>query len=150
MLENNQNKFNKNSIKVLVTGVFDLLHQQHLAFLKKAKQQGDYLIVGIESDERVKQLKGADRPVYNQKTRKQNLDKTQIADKVIILPENFSNPNIRKQFLEQVKPDILAVSSHSPFLESKQKAMSSIGGQLKIVHEHDPSISTTKLIKAKK
>ncbi len=54
---------------VLVTGVFDLLHQEHVIFLAKAKSGGDLLIVAIESDMRVKKIKGNDRPIQGQADR---------------------------------------------------------------------------------
>src|SRR3990172_12032671 len=53
---------------VLVTGVFDLLHDEHRNFLKVAKKAGDFLIVGLESDTRVRALKGVGRPVHDQLT----------------------------------------------------------------------------------
>ena len=60
--------------KILVTGVFDLLHQEHINFLTKAKAVGDILVVGLETDTRVKQLKGFNRPINSTKDRLQNLE----------------------------------------------------------------------------
>ena len=55
---------------VIVNGTFDILHRGHLTLLNHAKSLGDYLIVCIDTDERVKQLKGEDRPIHNQEDRK--------------------------------------------------------------------------------
>ena len=52
---------------VLATGCFDILHPAHLEFLALAKEQGDVLIVGLETDARVRQLKGKDRPNHHQR-----------------------------------------------------------------------------------
>ena len=53
------------SKSVFVNGTFDILHLGHLALLNYAKSLGDKLFVAIDSDERVKQLKGPTRPVYD-------------------------------------------------------------------------------------
>ncbi len=52
--------------KVVVNGTFDVLHLGHLALLEFAHSQGDYLIVGIDSDRRVQELKGSRRPINTQ------------------------------------------------------------------------------------
>src|SRR5258708_4108344 len=89
---------------VLATGVFDLLHEEHKNFLLKAKKIGDVLAVGIESDKRVKQLKGDERPINSEQLRKQNLEKWGIADKVFILPEQFSSAADHDALIAVVKP----------------------------------------------
>lgn len=137
----------KTKITILVTGCFDILHQEHKIFLLNAKEQGDILIVGLETDQRVKQLKGRDRPCNLLNTRIKNLNKWGIADQVISLPKNFSKPSQHRALINQIKPNILAVSSHTPNLKAKRKLMKSIGGSVKVVHSHNPQISTTKLLK---
>ncbi len=132
---------------VLVTGVFDLLHQEHINFLKKASKVGDLLFVGVECDKRVKQMKGADRPKDNELLRIKKIRHLGIADCVFLLPEDFDNPEVRKNFILKLRPDILAVSSHTKFIKQKQQIMSLVGGEVKIVHQHNPLISTTKIIK---
>lgn len=132
--------------KVLVTGVFDILHSEHIAFLKKAKALGSYLIVGLESDARVTQMKGPDRPVNPQNIRKQNLEDLDIADEVFILPEQFSNPEDHKKLIRKIKPDFLAVSSHTKYLDRKQTILNEFGGKVVIVHEYNPEVSTTKTL----
>ena len=49
--------------KVWVNGTFDIVHLGHIQLLKKAAELGDYLFVGVDSDRRVKELKGDDRPI---------------------------------------------------------------------------------------
>ncbi len=136
-----------NQIKVLVTGVFDLLHQEHLNFLTKAKATGDILLVGLETDSRVKKLKGSNRPINSLQTRIKNLKKRGIANQVFALPEKFDLPEHHLALINQIKPDILAVSSHTPNLTAKRHLIESIGGKLLIVHQHNPKISTTKIFK---
>lgn len=133
--------------KVLVTGVFDILHQEHKKLLKKAKKQGDYLVVALETDERVKKIKGSSRPVNSLKTRIQNLKDLNIANKVTPLPKKFNTNKERLSWLKKIKPDVLAVSESTPNIKVKRQLMNKIGGKVKVVLPHNPNISTTKIIK---
>lgn len=131
---------------VLVTGVFDLLHQEHLNFLLKAKAIADLLLVGLESDVRVRKMKGEGRPINNQVKRLDNLQKLQIADQVFILPEEFSKPADHKRLIEQIRPDFMAVSSNTAFKKEKEMILAQFGAKLVVVHEFNPEFSSTKII----
>lgn len=131
---------------VLVTGVFDLLHQEHKTFLQKAKAIGDILIVGVETDMRVRKMKGEGRPVQNEQTRLSVIQKLPYVDEVFILPEAFSSPQDHEELISFIKPHILAVSSHSDHQDKKRALVEKHGGSLQIVHEHNPNISTTKIL----
>lgn len=132
---------------VLVTGVFDVLHAEHITFLRNAKALGGRLLVGIESDVRVRAIKGVNRPVNSQQVRKKNLEKLAIVDDVFVLPEKFDTVEDRRRLLKKLQPDILAVSSHTPFLTKKLQLMQEIGGRVEVVHQHNPEISSTILLK---
>ncbi len=134
---------------VLATGVFDLLHDEHLKFLKAAKAKG-WLLVGIESDARVRAMKGPDRPITTQELRLRNLEQLDIADAVFILPEHFSTPEQRLQLVEEIRPHILAVSSHSDHLDRKRAIMEQVGGEVVVVLDHNPAISTSQLLASRK
>lgn len=134
---------------VLATGVFDLLHQEHILFLKKAKAEGDVLVVALESDGRVKALKGQNRPINNQTLRLANIKKLTVVDLAFILPEKFASQTDHQNLLKLVKPDVLAVSSHTPFIDQKRKLMRQIGARVKVVHKHNPQVSTSILINNK-
>ena len=135
-------------VKVLVTGVFDVLHSEHQKFLQKASRVGDKLIVALESDSRVKKLKSPKRPINNQFIRQQNLQKFNFIDQILILPQDFDQEASRLQFLQKIKPDILAVSASTPNLENKRKLMNQIKGRVVIIHSHNPKMSTTQLLGA--
>ena len=152
-----------NGTVILVTGCFDVLHQEHKKFLKAAKNytvlnhqrstalvkdasEHNILMVGLETDSRVKQLKGKDRPRNSLDIRIKNLKKWGIADKIFSLPEKFDSLKDYRALINQIKPDILAVSSHTPNLSTKRRLMKSIGGIVKVVHPHNPKFSTTKLL----
>ena len=70
--------------KVFVNGTFDLIHPGHIALLNFAKSLGSCLIVGIDSDNRVKRLKGNDRPINTVNERKLLLENLRAVDKVEI------------------------------------------------------------------
>lgn len=137
-------------ITVLVTGVFDILHQEHRNFLQKAQALGDRLVVGIESDVRVRELKGPDRPINSQKARVFALEKLRLADEVFVLPEQFSKEEDHFALLEKMKPNILAVSESSPHIDKKEKLMERVGGKVVVVHTHNHAISTTQILEAEK
>lgn len=126
---------------VLVTGFFDLLHQEHINFLVKAKQAGDILIVAVESDARARALKGEGRPVETQTTRLARL--TPFADYLIALDKNFNNPQAFESLIATVRPSVLAVSSHTAHQDKKQALVEKYGGKLVVVHQHNPRVSTS-------
>ena len=70
--------------KVFVNGTFDIIHLGHLAMLNFAKSLGDYLVVAIDTDERVKKLKGPTRPINNVIERKTLLENLKCVDEVQI------------------------------------------------------------------
>lgn len=71
-------------VKVIVNGTFDIIHPGHLAMLNYAKSLGDFLLVAIDSDERVSQIKGPSRPINTQKERKLLLENLKSVDAVEI------------------------------------------------------------------
>jgi D-beta-D-heptose 7-phosphate kinase/D-beta-D-heptose 1-phosphate adenosyltransferase len=71
-------------IKIFVNGTFDILHTGHLELLAYARSLGDFLYVGIDSDRRVKELKGPARPINNQQERKTMLEAVRYVDSVHI------------------------------------------------------------------
>lgn len=129
---------------VLVTGFFDLLHEEHLRFLQKARAVGDVLIVGLESDNRARLIKGEGRPIETQSARAKTL--TPYADHIILLPEEFATPSAHRKLVLAVAPEVLAVSSHTAHQREKRNLVREVGGELLVVHPHNPSVSTTKTI----
>jgi len=93
--------------KVFVNGTFDLLHLGHLQLLNFAKSHGDYLIVGIDTDDRVKEKKGPSRPVYNQEERAFFLKMLKPVDQV----EMFSSDEELEALIKGFQPDMMIVGS---------------------------------------
>lgn len=87
---------------VFTNGCFDLLHVGHVRYLQEARRQGDLLVVGLNSDESVRQLKGPDRPLQAEAERAEILAALSCVDFVVIFSED--NPG---RLIEQVRPDVL-------------------------------------------
>tara|TARA_Y100001938_G_C7888204_1_gene328484 strand:- start:222 stop:611 length:390 start_codon:yes stop_codon:yes gene_type:complete len=68
---------------IWINGCFDILHRGHVELFKYAKSLGDYLVVGIDEDERIKNAKGPSRPVNNVKDRKMVLESISYIDEVV-------------------------------------------------------------------
>ena len=95
-----------NSNKVFVNGTFDILHRGHLELLNYAKTFG-YVIVGIDTDECVREKKGQGRPIYNQYERKFLLENLKSVDEVIF----FSSELEFEELIKSLNPDIIIVGS---------------------------------------
>lgn len=87
---------------VFTNGCFDILHAGHIDLLKKAKSLGTKLIVGINSDESVRAIKGSPRPFISENDRAEVLRGLKSVDEVLI----FNEPT-PQQIIEKIKPDIL-------------------------------------------
>lgn len=73
---------------VFTNGCFDILHVGHIQYLEQSKNLGDRLIVGLNSDDSVRRLKGNDRPVNSQEDRKRLLLALRCVDEVVIFDED--------------------------------------------------------------
>lgn len=134
---------------VLATGIFDLLHVEHVRFLRSAKDEGSTLFVGIERDERARKLKGEGRPINSEEKRAEIISSLKVVDLVFLLPENLGTREGREQIIKNLRPDVYCVSASTPFLEEKERILRKFGGRLKVIRPHNPQISTTQLIAAK-
>ena len=92
---------------IWVNGCFDILHRGHYELFNYAKSLGDILIVGIDSDEKVKKDKGIDRPFNSISDRIYALQSLKAVDKV----EVFSSKEHLEYILAGLKPDIIVVGS---------------------------------------
>jgi rfaE bifunctional protein nucleotidyltransferase chain/domain len=86
---------------VVTNGCFDILHPGHVTYLEAARQQGDALLVGLNSDASVRQLKGEGRPVNPEADRATVLAALQSVDAVCVFPEVRAT-----RFLSAAQPDV--------------------------------------------
>jgi glycerol-3-phosphate cytidylyltransferase len=126
---------------VFTNGCFDILHIGHIRYLKEAKALGDVLIIGLNSDESVKKLKGEGRPVQSEQERAEILSALEVIDYVVIF-----NEDTPKEIILELKPDIQAKGGDYKEDEIPEKeALESYGGELRILSKVDCD-STTELI----
>ena len=92
---------------VWINGCFDVLHYGHFQLIQYAARIGGKLVIGIDSDERVKQLKGKDRPFHTQQQREYNLNQIRGVGEVIV----FHTEDELRETLKRLKPDVFVIGS---------------------------------------
>jgi D-beta-D-heptose 7-phosphate kinase/D-beta-D-heptose 1-phosphate adenosyltransferase len=127
---------------VTINGSFDILHAGHLHILSEARQRGEVLIVGLNSDKSVRSYKGPDRPIVPEQQRAEMLLALRVVDYVHIFDE--STPIA---FLEQVKPDVHVNGAEYGVDCVESETVRRGGGQLHIV-DRIPGLSTTRIAEA--
>ena len=95
-------KKNEGKKIVFTNGCFDILHIGHVEYLNEAKSQGDVLIIGLNSDQSIKVLKGPDRPINNEEDRKAMLLNLRSVDCVQIFTEQTP-----MEIIKLIKPNVL-------------------------------------------
>ena len=147
MLEENKILEHVTSIKktnkkiVFTNGCFDLLHKGHRDLIKKSFSFGDILIVGLNSDESVKRLKGKDRPKQKEVDRKNALINTRYVNQVYIFDDDTP-----LELINLIKPDILVKGGdYNPNEIVGYEEVTSTGGEIRIV-PLTPGFSTTSTI----
>lgn len=129
--------------KIIVTtnGCFDILHVGHVRYLKQARQLGDVLIVGVNTDASVKRLKGHGRPLNNQDDRAEILASLESVDFVTLFSEDTP-----VEFLTAIKPNFHTKGGdYDPRNLAETPVVESFGGKMKII-DLVPNKSTTSLV----
>ncbi len=93
--------------KIFVNGSFDILHRGHVELLKYAKCQGDFLVVAIDTDDRIRQLKGESRPINTQWDRKFVLENLRDVDDVCL----FGSDTELIDLIKDYAPDVMVKGS---------------------------------------
>jgi D-beta-D-heptose 7-phosphate kinase/D-beta-D-heptose 1-phosphate adenosyltransferase len=127
--------------KVWVNGCFDVLHRGHIELLKYAKNQGTFLIVGIDTDDRIKKMKGVFRPFNNQEDRLFFLESIKYVDHI----ELFDSDEELIEKLSLFKPDVMVVGSD---YKDKQVIGSEHANEL-IFFDRIKGYSTTRILENK-
>lgn len=130
---------------VLAGGCFDVLHPGHVVFLEKAKKAGDLLVVLLESDEKIKKIKGVNRPVHTQKERAQVLSALRSVDYVVMLPFMKSAIEYDK-LIAEIKPDVIAVTFGDKSSNHHQRSARKVGAKLKFVTRVVGNHSTSRIL----
>ena len=131
---------------VFTNGCFDLLHVGHIRYLAQAKRLGDFLIIGLNSDSSVKELKGENRPINSFEDRATLLSAIESVDLVIMFEEQTP-----ENLIKDIVPDILVKGGDYNIedIVGYQTVMQN-GGQVKTLSFYDGYSSTNYINKIKK
>lgn len=140
-LELRQQWKQQNKKVVFTNGCFDILHLGHVDYLEKAKNTGDFLVVGLNTDASVRKLKGPSRPINNEYARARVLASLGFVDLVILFGEDTP-----LALITNLLPDVL-VKGNDYTIDTivGSKEVLSAGGEVKTI-ELVPDYSTTKIV----
>ncbi len=125
---------------VFTNGCFDILHQGHVSYLTFARQQGDRLVVGLNSDASVRRAKGPKRPVNEQNARALVLAALEMVDYVVVFDEDEPADIIAK-----ILPDVLVKGKDWAHYVSGREVVEAHGGRV-VLAEMVPGVSTTVIL----
>ena len=127
-------------MKVWTNGCFDILHRGHIELFKYAKSLGDELVVGIDTDEKVKLDKGEDRPINNLQDRMYMLQSIKYIDKVI----PFDSTDELDRTIKWIKPHIMVIGSDW----KDKKVIGKKWAEKLVFFDRVGNYSTTKILKS--
>jgi D-glycero-beta-D-manno-heptose 1-phosphate adenylyltransferase len=131
---------------VFTNGCFDILHVGHVRYLQQARELGDMLVIGLNTDQSVRRLKGPERPVQSEQARAEILAALAAVDYVVLFDEETP-----EQLIHEVRPDVLVKGGDytiasivgAPFVQS-------YGGKVQVLPFSDGFSTTSIISKMKK
>jgi D-glycero-beta-D-manno-heptose 1-phosphate adenylyltransferase len=126
---------------VLTSGSFDLIHLGHVKYLAKAKELGDVLIVGVDSDAKISRRKGPDRPMVPQAERLELLAHQRPVDFVYL-----KDDEPRWALIRAVEPDVLVITEGNSYGEADRRALEELCGRVEVL-ERQASVTTSERIR---
>jgi D-beta-D-heptose 7-phosphate kinase/D-beta-D-heptose 1-phosphate adenosyltransferase len=127
---------------VLTSGSFDLIHLGHVKYLEAAKQQGDVLVVGVDSDEKIRRRKGEDRPMVPEMERLELLAFQRPVD-LIFKKEDGEG---RWALIKAVAPDVLVLTEDHSYSAEDLEALGEIVGRIEVLPRQS-SVTTSERIR---
>lgn len=128
---------------VLTQGTFDLLHIGHVLYLSEAKQLGDVLIVGLDSDEKVRTRKGEDRPIVPESERMEMLCYQRPVDLVIVKQSSFAH----WELIRRIRPDVL-LATRTTYTDSEIKQLQQLCGEIVVLEPRSSTSTSAKIRRA--
>lgn len=125
---------------VLTQGTFDFIHIGHFLYLEKARAQGDVLIVGVDSDKKVKERKGPDRPIVKELERVQMLTHVRHVDFVTLKNAQWQ----KWELIKTIRPDVL-VATKETYTDEQIKEVKKLCGRLEVLEPQATTSTTAKL-----
>jgi rfaE bifunctional protein nucleotidyltransferase chain/domain len=128
---------------VLTQGTYDMVHIGHARYFEAAKSNGDFLIVGVDSDKKVRARKGPDRPLVPQGERLEMVTHLRPVDVVTLKEHNMPKWHL----IKTVRPDVLIVTAETveKYGKEKVKAMSVHCGEIKILAPQATTSTSAKI-----
>jgi rfaE bifunctional protein nucleotidyltransferase chain/domain len=127
---------------VLTSGSFDLIHLGHVKYLARAKELGDVLVVGVDSDRKIRQRKGEDRPLVPEQERLEMLAHQRPVDLIFLKDEEKE----RWALIKAVQPDVLVLTEDHSYSEEEQAGLAELCGELAVI-ERQASVTTSERIR---
>jgi D-beta-D-heptose 7-phosphate kinase/D-beta-D-heptose 1-phosphate adenosyltransferase len=127
---------------VLTSGSFDLIHLGHVKYLARAKEFGGVLVVGVDSDDKIRRRKGEDRPMVPQAERLELLAHQRPVD-LIFLKEREDE---RWALIKAVRPDVLVLTEDHSYSAQDQEDLLEFVGRIEVV-ERQSSVTTSERIR---
>jgi D-glycero-beta-D-manno-heptose 1-phosphate adenylyltransferase len=127
---------------VLTSGSFDLIHLGHLKYLAKARGQGDILIVGVDSDAKIRERKGDDRPMVPQEERLEVLAHTRPVDIIYLKQDDDPHWGL----IKTVRPDVLVFSEDHGYSDEDMEELRGYCGQIQIL-ERQATVTSSERIR---
>lgn len=130
---------------VLAGGSFDIVHRGHISYLQLLRTFGDTVVIAVSGDKRVRERKGASRPINNQDGRLRVVDAIKFVDYSLIAPDPDGGPlPPTTRIIQELKPDCF-ITLDKRWLDY-EAAISAAGTEL-IIPNHPKEDSTTAIIK---
>lgn len=134
-------KYRKAGKKIVLTqGTFDMLHIGHARYLQEAKSHGDVLFVGVDSDAKVKQRKGPDRPVVPEEERVEMLTYLTSVDHVVLKPVEEE----KWKLIKVIKPDVL-IATRETYTTDHIKELEKICGKVVVLEPMATTSTSAKI-----
>ncbi len=114
---------------VLTSGSFDLIHLGHVKYLERAKQLGDVLAVGVDSDAKIRRRKGEDRPMVPELERLELLAFQRPVDLIYLKQEGEA----RWALIKAVRPDVLVLTEDHSYSEQDLEELGELCGQIEVL-----------------
>ncbi|HTD58578.1 MAG TPA: adenylyltransferase/cytidyltransferase family protein [Solirubrobacteraceae bacterium] len=127
---------------VLTSGSFDLIHLGHVKYLMRAKELGDVLAVGVDSDAKIRRRKGEDRPMVPERERLELLAHQRPVDLIYLKQDGEA----RWALVKAVQPDVLVLTADHSYGEEDLKGLGELCGRIEVI-ERQTSVTTSERIR---
>ena len=127
---------------VLTSGSFDLIHLGHVKYLARAKELGDVLVVGVDSDAKIKARKSPDRPMVPEAERLELLAHQRPVDYIFLKP--LDEP--RWALIKAVRPDVLVLTADHSYSDADLEALTAFVGRIEVL-ERQSAVTTSERIR---